>query len=202
MKIAIVGAPSCRKSTTAEAVNVRLKQEGKNSTICPEVARTYIGRYGPIHEPWEQMLIFHDQVRLESELCLCHPIVICDSATWLGYIYFNLLAKKTDNNYKIRKLRQELHTMILNSIDYDHTFFMPIAEPVIKDGIRVQNDDERKIIQDMILGFMHVEGIPYKTVVGTVEQKAGAILDYIGYTNPKVMNYPSLSLEEVGYGGD
>lgn len=179
MKLAIVGSPSCRKSTTAEQLNVKLKQEGLNSVVCPEVARTYIGRYGAIKDPWEQLLLFFDQTRHENELSKIHDFVICDSASWLGYVYTTILIGDSKDR-KLQKLRQEIHTMVLKYVHtYDLTLFMPVQEKVVMDGVRTQNDNERLIIQNKILGFMNVENIPYITVTGTVPEKTQTIYDNV-----------------------
>lgn len=181
MKIALVGAPSCRKSTTAEYLNVQLKQAKINSSVCPEVARNYILRYGQISDPWEQLVIFNEQVRLENELTAVHDVVICDSSSWLGYIYCDMLMGPNPIS-KVFNLKQTLYRSVYEQLcSYDYTFFMPIQEPVFNDGVRQQNDNDRLDIQSRIQGFMKLEAMPYYIVEGTVRDKALAIAKTIGF---------------------
>lgn len=181
MKIALVGAPSCRKSTTAEYLNVQLKQAKINSSVCPEVARNYILRYGQISDPWEQLVIFNEQVRLENELTAVHDVVVCDSSSWIGYIYCDMLMGPSPTS-KVFNLKQTLYRSVYEQLkSYDYTFFMPIQEPVFNDGVRKQTDDDRANIENRIEGFMKLEAIPYYIVSGTVQEKAIAVAKAIGF---------------------
>ena len=187
MKIAIVGAPSCRKSTTADQVNVMLKTQKYNSAVCEEYARTYILRYGPMTVAHEQLIVLLKQVEKEEELSKVHDIVICDTASWLSYIYCSMLLRQTNEftSIKGRKLLGEIHKRLLRVLHtYDLTFYMPIQESVVKDGVRVQTDEDRIIIDNKIKGFMSLHDIPYTWLTGPVEEKAdymlGVILDKKG----------------------
>jgi len=175
MKICIVGAPSCRKSTTAHLLNSMLKVEGHNSNVCEEYARHYIMKYGQIKDPFEQLLILLKQTEREAELSKVHKIVICDSASWLGYIYSTMLISESSFGYstKNRKLLKEIYSGALDQLkSYNKTFFMPVQESVVKDGVREQDDNARDLLQKKILGFLYLHDIDFHTVAGTVQEKA------------------------------
>lgn len=62
LKIAIVGAPSCRKTTSAERLVSELKLAGYNAIFCGEFARDYIAETGIIENPFEQLYVTEQQI--------------------------------------------------------------------------------------------------------------------------------------------
>lgn len=176
-KIAIVGSPSCRKTTVAEKLKVQLKMMGYNAEIAAEYARSYIMNYGAPEHVSEQILITGGQIDLEDKLSRVHDIIICDSSSFLGYIYGSMFPIQ---NGKDRLFRSKLHEMMLEHYPtYDYVFFFPKEEKLREDGIRYQSDEQAELISMNIKHFMLIEGIPFTEISGSVDHKTSTILEIL-----------------------
>jgi hypothetical protein len=171
----MVGAPSCRKTTTAEQVKIKLKLAKINAEICPEYARTYIRDTGPISSPLEQLAVFHGQRHLEHQLEKVHDIVICDSAQFLGYPYCRTFLTPNPKEEAVTRL---LHGMCVESIhEYKHIFYLPPdGSEVFQDGIRIQNNEMQEEIAAKINAFLCLENIGVNILTGTVNDKVEGVL--------------------------
>lgn len=176
-KLCIVGAPSCRKTTVAEQLKIRLKTTGYNAELAPESARTYIMKFGAPTHPAEQMLIAMGQIDIEDLISGKHDIVICDSASFLSYIYTMRLG--TDK--KTEAIKEEVHRLVMPYVKtYDYVFFAPKQGPMVNDNVRFQTNEETIEISNQIKGFLDLERIPYVTLNGSIDEKVAQILKVLG----------------------
>jgi nicotinamide riboside kinase len=178
-KIAIIGAPSCRKTTTAEQLKIRLKTAMYNVEIAPEYARSYIRNFGSIESPIEQLTILHGQKEMEHQLETIHELVICDSAQFLGYVYCTTFPNMNHKEYNVKEM---LHKMCMDSVDeYAYIFLAPLTgEGIIKDGVRIQDDHAQENIDAKIRAMLTLEDIPYIELPNSsVDGKVEFIINYL-----------------------
>jgi nicotinamide riboside kinase len=189
MKIAIAGAPSTKKTTVADLSNEILKEAGYNSGVAHEYARAYIMDYGAPDRIIEQLFITQRQIELEAKMSTWHNVVICDSASFLGYIYGIRLDSEQPPyevaNEVVTNLRCELHSMVIRHIkSYHKIFYMPKNTKLVNDGVRYQDDEEAEEISQQIRAMMIAEQIPFDTLEGDVCSKALSIVDYVLWAMP------------------
>lgn len=159
--IAIVGAPNSGKSTLASQVNSVLKTKGLNSVFVEEYAVEYIAEYGVPASMEQQQIVFEEQYRKERLFANNKDFVVCDSASFLSYIYGRL-------NYGYPLAKQSivalnhLHKKALESLEYwDYIFYVPPLGSYVLDGVRYHTEEESIKIDKMIKGFLDLEQIPY-----------------------------------------
>lgn len=182
IKVCVVGSPSCRKSTVCEQVNVVLKMAGIKSELVREFARDYIDLNGHLQEPWEQSVIYEGQKKREDAVMASgKEVVLCDSSTFLGIVYLNHLYNKRDfrRTADFYFLKEMYGKYIEGMYDYDLIFYAPPVGENIKDGTRIQTDDERLSISNQITAFMDMHGVKYHVLPSDFESKVDYIFNEI-----------------------
>lgn len=182
-KIAIVGSPSSGKTSTAEALKVKLKLAGYNAEIAHEYPRTYIQRYGVADHPLEQFLILERQAQVEATIQAHHDITICDSSTFLCYIYGSRLVNDSYgkiSDVKLAHFKNVLYKSAMNHLGtYDFIFYVPCLGTMEDDGIRVQTTQDAIEIDEQIVGFLKMEQVPFFTVSGLPQERADRIMSIL-----------------------
>ncbi len=187
LKICFVAPPSCDKTTTArEVVKILKKTHGINAEVAEEYARKYIrdnydGTH-PIIDPHQQYPIILGQMETERMVSKLHDVVVCDSASFLGYIYVKEMITNLPKQQSIKpmyfKLLKDIHEMSLREISsYDAVFLFEPTGSIFQDGIRSQKDDDQIPIYNKIKGFLDSEGIPYYKISGKAEEKANEVVN-------------------------
>lgn len=189
LKICIVAAPSCDKTTVArEVVKILKKNYGINAEIVEEYARKYIrDNYvdeHPLVDPHQQYPIMLGQIELEQKIGNLHDVVVCDSSSFLGYIYAALMVQELPPEQKIKpmylKVLKDLHEIALKEIStYDKIFLFSPTGSVFQDGVRKQTDDDQVPIFEKIRGFLLSESINFVHIDGDVNHKTQAIISIV-----------------------
>jgi nicotinamide riboside kinase len=159
--VAIVGAPCSGKSTLASQTNSLLKTKGLNSVFIEEYVVEYIAEYGIPDTMEQQMVIFDEQHRKERMFADSRDFVICDSASFLSYIYGRRYFDNPLSNRALASL-SHLHKKVLKSLEYwDYIFYIPLLEQHVMDGVRYDDREASEKLDRMIKGFLELERIPY-----------------------------------------
>lgn len=163
MRIALVGAPGCGKSTLAAAIFTALKQSGRSAELVDEFIRRDIALHGPMKTIWEQYRTRQHQQELEDSVPDAIDYVICDSGTISPYFYSCLYVDPTDSRQRI--VLQDMHRYLINDLymrRYDLIFYLPRLCPTnLRDGTRYQTEREvDDLDHHMELLFTRIHKVP------------------------------------------
>lgn len=154
----------------------RLKAMHINAELVPEYARAYIVQNGGIYDLFEQFVILRQQCAAEEDLLSRHNMVVCDSASFLCYIYARRLAGELDQR-KANALSLLYHDVMKHVWTYDRIYLVRLGEVgVLDDGVRVQVESDLPVIAAAIRGFLDLERVPYKVLSGSPEERVAIVL--------------------------
>lgn len=139
LRIAFSGIPGCGKTTSSRAFSAMFKPNGKtlNIEVITEHARTYMFKYGPPKNVWEQYLILDKQIDLEQSIPDAVELLITDSPLQLALQY--ALDLRDPSSKKDSMVIDDIFHK-LNNLNtpprYDIIFHLPPVIDPVKDGIR------------------------------------------------------------------
>ena len=169
-RIAVVGSFSTGKTTTAEILARHL-----DLPLLPEVAREVVELGFKLDKdatPETETLIFLRQYNPE----LATPEFVGDRSlidvmAYAGWVLDNQPRTKERALWDecVRLAERRLRTT------YSHVFYLPIEFPIVLDGLRPDDPDFQREIDDRIQALLRANDIEYETVTGTVEERIEAI---------------------------
>ncbi len=170
LRIAVVGSFSTGKTTTAEILARRL-----DLPLLPEVAREVVELGFKLDKdatPETEALIFLRQYNNE----LATPEFVGDRSlidvmAYAGWVLDNQPRTKERALWDecVRLAERRLRT------SYSHVFYLPIEFPIVLDGLRPDDPDFQREIDDRILTLLRANDIEHETITGTVEERIEAI---------------------------
>lgn len=180
--IGFVGAPSTGKTTLARAVASVVPVD-----FVSEYAREYIQQHGNILHPYEQLLIFEEQARREDVAAQrsSRKVLIAETPTFVGHVYsIDLIGNRKDRDHAKRRECVVLsERWVYERLPvYDMVFYVPIedAVPFVEDGVRNQHGGEWRVRLDQaLLGFLHLYGVPYIKCTGTLSERIKTVSDWL-----------------------
>ena len=144
MKIAVIGAHSCGKTTLSYSLAAHYKNLGKSVGIVTEQARLCPF---PLDDPRAGKWILFSTIKNEIELEKGHDIVICDRSSADSIIY-----GRANGN----PLPKYLRCMAYDHLDtYDHIIHLAPSAPIVNDGFRHTCENYRTLVAE---GFKDVFG--------------------------------------------
>lgn len=180
MRIAVLGGPRCGKTTLIQQLYVEMKITGLNVGYAFEYSTDYLRDKGMIESIAEQYGIYLGQKRLEEKLSE-FDYALTDYATFVPYIYGRFMLGDKKRTQKEIEILKDLYVLALEDIsDYDHIIYLPREFGYEKDGVRWQDEEIAKMIDDAILVFLKSENINFLQVSGSTKERAKTILDYLG----------------------
>lgn len=178
-RIAILGGPRCGKTTLIQQLYVDMKIVGLNVGCATEYSTDYLRDKGMIETISEQYGIYLGQAMLEDQLSV-YDYAITDYATFVPYIYGRFMLGSKKRSKKEIEILKDLYYLALRDLPkYDYIFFLPREFGYAKDGVRWQDEDVAKAVDDAIKQFLESENVPYKVVEGDTKERAKKILDII-----------------------
>ena len=165
-KIAIVGSFSTGKTTTAEILARRL-----DLPLLPEVAREVVElgfKLDKDASPETETLIFLRQYNNEiSTEEFVGDRSMIDVMAYAGWVLDHRERTKEFHLWDecVRLAERTLRTA------YSHVFYLPIEFPIVLDGLRPDDPEFQKDIDDRILRLLRTHDIEYETVTGSVEER-------------------------------
>lgn len=179
IRVAILGGPRCGKTTLMQQLYVDMKIAGLNVGCAAEYSTEYLREKGMIETISEQYGIYLGQFKLEAELS-AFDYAITDYATFVPYIYARfMLGDKTRTTKEIEILKDLYGLAIRDIQNYDHIFYVGREFGYEKDGVRWQDEDIAKAVDNAILSFLKTEAIPYTTLSGSTKERAKQVLDIL-----------------------
>ncbi|MGB3366048.1 MAG: AAA family ATPase [Acidaminobacteraceae bacterium] len=179
-RIAVLGGPRCGKTTLIQQLYVEMKITGLDVGYAFEYSTDYLRDKGMIESISEQYGIYLGQKRLESKLSE-FDFALTDYATFVPYIYGRFMLGDKKRSQKEIEILKDLYMLALEDIsDYDHIIYLPREFGYEKDGVRWQDEEIAKMIDEAILIFLKSENIKFLQVTGSTKERAKTILDYLG----------------------
>lgn len=174
-RIAIVGSFSTGKTTLAERVAQPL-----DLPLLPEAAREVVKLGFKLDKdatPETETLIFLKQFYNE----LSHPEFVGDRSlidvmTYAGWVLDNRAWTK---EMALWEECQRIASHHLRS-QYTHVFYLPIEFPIVADGLRPLDPDFQADIDRRMLDILDTHDVKFETLTGTIEDRAGALIERVG----------------------
>lgn len=165
-KIAIVGSFSTGKTTTAEILAREL-----DLPLLPEVAREVVElgfKLDKDASPETETLIFMRQYNNEiSTEEFVGDRSMIDVMAYAGWVLDH--RERTKEFYLwdecVRLAERTLRTA------YSHVFYLPIEFPIVLDGLRPDDPEFQKDIDERILRLLRTHDIEYETITGGVSER-------------------------------
>lgn len=180
-RISIVGGPGSGKSTLASQINSALKSTGQNSIFLEEYVVEFIGKYGPPEKLEHQLVVFDRQRESELRHDGEKDFIVCDSASWVSYIYGRTVMENPLTNKDIATL-SFLYEKVLGTINYwDAIFYIPVLDNFVEnDGVRYHNKNESDKLGNQIKTWLEIEKVPYIDLSHLkLEERLPFVLDHI-----------------------
>ena len=173
-RIAIVGSFSTGKTTLAEAVAEPLKLP-----LLPEAAREVAALGFKLDKdatPETETLIFLKQ--LYNELAHANFVAdrsLLDVMAYAGWVLDHQERRKETALFdECRKIAEyQLRSQ------YTHVFYLPIEFPIVLDGLRPDDPDFQKDIDERILKLLEVNDVAYETLTGDVPTRVKTLMERV-----------------------
>lgn len=174
-RIAVLGGPRCGKTTLIQHLYVEMKIIGIDVDYALEYSTEYLKEKGMIESISEQYGIYLGQRKLEDNL-EDNEYALTDYATFLPYIYGRFMLGKKKRSKKEIQILKDLYSLAIEDINrYDHILYLPREFGYEKDGVRWQDEDTAKLIDESILNFLESENIDFKIISGSTKERAKKI---------------------------
>lgn len=163
VKIALLGAPGCGKSTLAAYVYAMLKDDGIDGELVTEYIREHVNKHKRVPSITFQSIVYERQMEKEKILPESLDFFVTDSPHILSYIYASLYIDYNDIDQ--RELLSDLYAKFLaNSRDsYDLVYVLDHNyPPKMDDGVRYQTGKEMKILKKGIPNFLDMHKVNYR----------------------------------------
>ncbi|MGG7162666.1 ATP/GTP-binding protein [Clostridium ihumii] len=179
-RIAILGGPRCGKTTLMQHLYVEMKILGINVGCAAEYSTDYLREKGMIETIAEQYGIYLGQAKLEEELEE-YEYAITDYATFVPYIYARFMLGDKKRTVKEMEILKDLYGLAIRDIaKYDYIFYVGREFGYEKDGVRWQDEEMAKKVDEAIKNFLDNESVPYIELTGCTKDRAKNILNIIG----------------------
>lgn len=175
-RIAIVGSFSTGKTTLAERVAREL-----DLPLLPEAAREIVELGFKLDKdatPEAETLIFLKQYNNElsySEFVGDRSLI--DTMAYAGWVLDNQADKRKEIALWAeceRLAERQLRT------NYSHVYYLPIEFPIVLDGLRPDDPEFQREIDQRILKLLDTHSITYNEITGSVEERLEKIYGHLG----------------------
>ncbi|MGI8425710.1 MAG: AAA family ATPase [Actinomycetota bacterium] len=171
IRIAIVGSFSTGKTTLAEELAARL-----DLPLLPETAREVVELGFKLDKdatPATEALIFLKQYNNEiSTPDFVGDRSLVDVMAYAGWVLDNQPATKEIALWEECKKLAERRLRG----NYSHVFYLPIEFPIVLDGLRPDDPQFQKEIDERLLSILEYHDIGFTSVTGSVEERVAKIL--------------------------
>lgn len=181
--IALCGAASCGKTTTAYALRNSLIKDHVTE-IVHEYAREFLLTNEHGDTLIAQMIIFNEQLERERKI-INNPkveIVICECPLFLNYLYTLSMQLVSRKNVSWPQFLSEIYKKCIEQLfSYDYIYCLPSVNTEFKDdAVRGEAKQHRHEIESAIKGFLDVHAVDYMTIDCPKEERADMILRHLG----------------------
>jgi|SaaInlStandDraft_4_1057021.scaffolds.fasta_scaffold59249_1 nicotinamide riboside kinase len=175
IKIGLLGAPGCGKSTLAAYVYAMLKDTGIDGELVTEYIREHVNRHKKVPSITFQSVIYERQVEKEKIIPQDLDFFITDSPHILSYIFASIYINYNDidqvellGDLYLKFLRESRDAYdLIYVLDHNHP-------PKMDDGVRYQTDGEMELLKRGIPTFLDMHKVKYTTLGGDIPTKKRA----------------------------
>jgi len=175
VRIALLGAPGCGKSTLAAYVYAMLKDEGLDGDLVQEYIREHINKHKKVPSITFQSIVYERQLEKEKILPADLDFFVTDSPHILSYIYASMYIDY--NNIDQVELLGDLYMKFLREsrTAYDLVYVLEHNhEPKMDDGVRYQTEDEMRVLKKGIPHFLEMHKVNYRVMDKNLSTKKRA----------------------------
>jgi nicotinamide riboside kinase len=173
-RIAIVGSFSTGKTTLAEILARDL-----DLPLLPEVAREVVNLGFKLDKdatPETETLIFMRQYNNElSTDEFVGDRSLIDVMAYAGWVLENQERRK---EFALWDECERLAERRLRT-NYSHVFYLPVEFPIVLDGLRPDDPDFQREIDERIVRLLRTHAVRYETVTGGVEERMEQIQTHL-----------------------
>ena len=174
IKIGLIGAPGCGKSTLAAFVFAMLKDLGIDGELVNEYIREYVNRHKRVPSITFQSVIYERQLEKEKIVPKQLDFFITDSPHILSYIFASLYIDYKDPD-QVELLGDLYLKFLRQSKDaYDLIYVLDHNHPPKEDGVRYQTDEEMELLKRAIPTFLDMHKVKYTRLGGAIATKERA----------------------------
>lgn len=175
IKIGLIGAPGCGKSTLAAYVFAMLKDRGIDGELVNEYIREHVNKHKRVPSITFQSVVYERQVEKEKIVPPHLDFFITDSPHILSYIFASLYINYKDpdqvellGDLYLKFLRQSKDAYdLIYVLDHNHP-------PKMDDGVRYQTDEEMELLKRTIPAFLDMHKVPYTRLGSEISTKKRA----------------------------
>ncbi|KXZ39145.1 Nicotinamide riboside kinase [Alkalithermobacter thermoalcaliphilus JW-YL-7 = DSM 7308] len=179
-RIAILGGPRCGKTTLIQHLYVEMKILGLDVGCAFEYSTEYLKEKGMIESIAEQYGIYLGQKKLEDALS-DFEYALTDYATFIPYVYGRFMLGGKERTKKEIEILKDLYSLAIEDIqNYDYIFYVPREFGYVKDGVRWQDEEVARAVDEAILTFLKSENVKFIEVTGSTKERAKKILSVLG----------------------
>ena len=161
IKIGLIGAPGCGKSTLAAYVFAMLKDQGVDGELITEYIREHVNRHKRVPSITFQSIIYERQLEKEKIVPATLDFFITDSPHILSYIFASLYIDYNDPDQI--ELLGDLYLKFLSQSRnaYDLVYVLEHTHPPKDDGVRYQTVEEMDLLVRSIPTFLDMHQVKY-----------------------------------------
>lgn len=175
IKIGLIGAPGCGKSTLAAYVFAMLKDRGIDGELVNEYIREHVNKHKRVPSITFQSVIYERQLEKEKIIPPNLEFMVTDSPHILSYIFASLYIDYNDpdqvellGDLYLKFLRQSRDAYdLIYVLDHNHP-------PKMDDGVRYQTDEEMDLLKQTIPAFLDMHKMSYRYMGSDVPTKKRA----------------------------
>lgn len=180
IKIGLIGAPGCGKSTLAAYVFAMLKDRGIDGELINEYIREHVNRHKRVPSITFQSIIYERQLEKEKIVPPQLDFFITDSPHILSYIFASLYIDYNDPD-QVELLGDLYLKFLRQSKDaYDLIYVLEHNHPPKDDGVRYQTAEEMNLLKNSIPVFLDMHKVKYTVLdsgLNTVQRAERIITD-------------------------
>lgn len=171
IKIGLIGAPGCGKSTLAAYVFAMLKDKGIDGELVNEYIREHVNRHKRVPSITFQSVIYERQLEKEKIIPQHLEFMVTDSPHILSYIFASIYIDYNDPDQV--ELLGDLYLKFLRESReaYDLIYVLEHNHPPKDDGVRYQTEREMDLLKKGIPHFLDMHNMPYTVLGGDVSTK-------------------------------
>lgn len=174
IRIGLMGAPGCGKSTLAAYVFAILKDEGLDGELINEYIREYVNKHKRVPSITFQSIVYERQLEKEKVVPSELDFFVTDSPHILSYIFASIYIDYEDPDQI--ELLGDLYLKFLrySRTSYDLVYVLEHNHPPKDDGVRYQTKEEMELLKRLIPTCLDSHKVSYKTLGSKISTKKRA----------------------------
>ena len=174
IRIGLMGAPGCGKTTLAAYVFAMLKDEGLDGQLINEYIREHVNKHKRVPSITFQSIVYERQLEKEKVVPPELDFFVTDSPHILSYIFASIYIDYQDPDQI--DLLGDLYLKFLrySRTAYDLVYVLEHNHPPKEDGVRYQTEEEMTLLKTIIPTLLDTHKVEYKLLDSKISTKKRA----------------------------